>query len=117
MFQFGKDLQFLAFFMAEHGQILLWPMICILFPKGKVPEPNTAATQQLVRAEFAHVDARRAQEFLRELMERWRTEVLELRQSQVRQSYADLKDALGMPQLRYPTYHHGAAKMFGAGEF
>ena len=29
---------------------------------------------------------------------------------------ADLKDALGMPKLRYPTYHHGAAKMFGAGE-
>ncbi len=28
----------------------------------------------------------------------------------------DLKDALGMPKLRYPTYHHGAAKMFGAGE-
>ena len=30
---------------------------------------------------------------------------------------ADLKDVLGMPSLRYPTYHHGAAKMFGAGEF
>ena len=29
---------------------------------------------------------------------------------------ADLKEALGMPHLRYPTMHHGAAKMFGAGE-
>ena len=28
----------------------------------------------------------------------------------------ELKAALGMPQLRYPTMHHGAAKMFGAGE-
>ena len=59
----------------------------------ETPPMDRMATQQLVRAEFAHVDARRAQEFLRELMERWRTEVLELRQSQVRQSYADLKDA------------------------
>ena len=30
---------------------------------------------------------------------------------------ADLKEALGMPKLRYPSYLHGAAKMFGAGEF
>ena len=29
---------------------------------------------------------------------------------------ADLKEALGMPHLRYPTMHHGASKMFGAGE-
>ena len=29
---------------------------------------------------------------------------------------ADLKAALGMPKLLYPTYLHGAAKMFGAGE-
>jgi len=29
---------------------------------------------------------------------------------------ADLKQALGMPQLRYPTFHHGASKMFGTGE-
>ena len=30
---------------------------------------------------------------------------------------AALKRALGMPTLRYPTYHAGGAKMFGAGEF
>ena len=29
---------------------------------------------------------------------------------------AELKAALGMPQLRYPTMHHGASKMFAAGE-
>ena len=59
----------------------------------ETPPMDRLATQQLVRAEFAHVDARRAQEFLRELMDRWRMEVLERRQSQVRQAYADLKDA------------------------
>ena len=30
---------------------------------------------------------------------------------------ADLKLALGMPHLRYASYHSGGAKMFGAGEF
>ena len=30
---------------------------------------------------------------------------------------ADLKAALGMPKLRYPTYLHGGAKIFAAGEF
>ncbi len=59
----------------------------------ETPPMDRLATQQLVRAEFAHVDAPRAQEFLRELMDRWRMEVLERRQSQVRQAYADLKDA------------------------
>ena len=29
---------------------------------------------------------------------------------------AGLKAALGMPDFLYPTYHHGGAKMFGAGE-
>ena len=29
---------------------------------------------------------------------------------------AEMKEALGMPQLRFPTMNHGAAKMFGAGE-
>lgn len=30
---------------------------------------------------------------------------------------AKLKDALGMPNLLYSTYRHGAAKLFGKGEF
>ena len=30
---------------------------------------------------------------------------------------AELKDALGMPVLLYPSYHHGAAKLFGMQEF
>ena len=30
---------------------------------------------------------------------------------------ADLKAALGMSKLRYPTYLHGGAKIFAAGEF
>ena len=31
-------------------------------------------------------------------------------------SNSDLKDALGMPRLIYPSYRHGGAKLFGAGE-
>jgi hypothetical protein len=29
---------------------------------------------------------------------------------------ADLKTALGMPELKYPSYRHGGAKFFGTGE-
>jgi len=29
---------------------------------------------------------------------------------------ADLKQALGMPKLKYPSYKHGGAKLFGTGE-
>ena len=28
----------------------------------------------------------------------------------------EMKTALGITQLRYPTMHHGASKMFGMGE-
>ena len=29
---------------------------------------------------------------------------------------AELKSALGMPELTYPSYRHGGAKLFGMGE-
>jgi hypothetical protein len=29
---------------------------------------------------------------------------------------ADLKQTLGMPKLKYPSYKHGGAKLFGSGE-
>lgn len=57
------------------------------------PPMDRYASQQLVEAEFAHVDRYKARDFLAQLMARWRSEVIERRQNQVRQSHAELKDA------------------------
>lgn len=57
----------------------------------ETPPMDRYAGQQLVRAEFAHVEAVRARDFLENLMARWRNEVLERRHNQTRQSHDDLK--------------------------
>jgi uncharacterized protein involved in exopolysaccharide biosynthesis len=59
----------------------------------ETPPMDRYAGQQLVRAEFAHVEATRARDFLENLMARWRTEVLERRHNQTRQAHDDLKES------------------------
>ena len=59
----------------------------------ETPPMDRYAGQQLVRAEFAHVEAARARDFLENLMNRWRTEVLERRHNQTRQAHDDLKES------------------------
>jgi uncharacterized protein involved in exopolysaccharide biosynthesis len=58
----------------------------------ETPPMDLYAGRQLVRAEFKHTDAKRARDFLGELMKRWRMEVLEKRHREVDSLVATLSE-------------------------
>ena len=69
----------------------------------ETPPMDLYAGRQLVRAEFKHTDAKRAKDFLEELMKRWREEVLEKRHREVDSLVATLSEQRSESQKQIGT--------------